>query len=133
MDSALNMLRILRFALLGAIVLYAALCFHAQVSAIPQPMVFRVISLVGVTEVVIIFFFRRKFVLQTEPLLRSEPFDPAVLARWRAGYIITWALSTSIALYGVVLRYIGFAFNQVCLFLIAGFVLILFFSPRRPN
>jgi hypothetical protein len=94
---------------------------------------FRSIAFVSMSEVVLLFFFRRKLVLQSEPLLASEPYEPAVVARWRTGYIITWALSLSIALYGLVLRYLGFTFSQVAPFFVAGFVLILFFAPRRPD
>jgi len=38
----------------------------------------------------------------------------------------------SIVLYGVVLHFIGFTFAHISPLLIAGFVLMSFFSPRRP-
>lgn len=132
MDAALNMLRIVRFAILGAIVLYAALCYRVSVSIAPRPVIFQLLALISVIDVLLVFFFRRKMVLRSEPLLASEPYDAALLARWRGGYIAIWALSLSIALYGLVLRFLGFAFKQISLFLIAGAVLIILFPARRP-
>ena len=79
-----------------------------------------------------IFFFRRKLVLGSELMLATQPDDRGALGRWRAGYIITWALCESIVLYGLALRFMGFTFVQVLPFLGAGFVLMLFFSPRKP-
>ena len=49
------------------------------------------------------------------------------LARWRVGYVVIYALSLSIALYGLVLPFMGFPMSAVAPFLLAGFALILFF------
>jgi hypothetical protein len=35
-------------------------------------------------------------------------------------------------MFGLVLRLIGFSLSQVASFYIAGFILLLFFGPRRP-
>jgi len=48
------------------------------------------------------------------------------------GSIPTYALSESIALFGLILRLIGFSLSQVWSFYIAAFILLLFFRPRRP-
>jgi hypothetical protein len=45
---------------------------------------------------------------------------------------MTYALSEAIAIFGLVLRLIGFSLSQVAYFYIAGFILLLFFGPRRP-
>jgi hypothetical protein len=41
-------------------------------------------------------------------------------------------LSESIAIFGLVLRILGFSLSQVASFYISGFILLLFFGPRRP-
>jgi len=64
--------------------------------------------------------------------LATRPNDAATLSRWRAGHIMTYALSEAIAIFGLVLRIIGFSLSQVASFYIAGFILLLFFGPRRP-
>jgi hypothetical protein len=133
MDVALKQLRIIWGALLLAILVYAVLCSQIVVHQEPVPIMFRAMTLVAVAEVLVLFIFRHNYVLQTAPLLNDQPGNASALARWRTGQIATWALSVSVALYGVVLRYLGFSFRQVSIFLIAGGALMLFLSPRRPQ
>jgi hypothetical protein len=45
---------------------------------------------------------------------------------------MTYALSEAIAIFGLLLRFIGFSFSHVASFYVAGFILLLFFGPRRP-
>src|SRR5215467_7131690 len=123
-DTAMRQLRIIWLALLAAIAAYSFLSFHASVHSAPQPILFRAIALVAVGEVLVLFFFRRRFVLQNALLLVSDAGNASALARWRAGHIIVWALSLSIGLYGLMLRYMGFYFRQVSIFFIAGAALM---------
>jgi hypothetical protein len=98
----------------------------------PNILVYRAIALLAVVDVVIIFVCRRMMVQPAEGALAGHPEDPAALARWRTGYLITYALSEAAALYGLVLHFLGFSLVQVAPFLITGFVLILFYAPRSP-
>jgi F0F1-type ATP synthase membrane subunit c/vacuolar-type H+-ATPase subunit K len=75
---------------------------------------------------------RRLFVLRAEVTLAAQPEDATALNRWRAGYIITYALCEAMALFGLVLRVLGFTLSEVTPFYLVGFVLILVFTPRRP-
>ena len=76
---------------------------------------------------------RRVLVKPAESTLAANPENAAALHRWRTGYIATYALSEAVVLYGVVLRFMGLSFSQVIPFFVAGFVLTLFFAPRRPT
>src|SRR5437667_5675387 len=76
---------------------------------------------------------RRLFVLRSEAALAAQPSDSKVLARWRVGYLLTYVLSEGIALSGVVLHFLGFALAQVTPFFLTGFVLLVFFRPRRAS
>ncbi len=133
MDAALRMLRTLRLTLLVFLVFYSALCFWVPAQPTPAPVMFRAIVIVAISEVILIFVFRSKFISQSEPLLAANPDHAATMARWRDGHIVCWALSLSIAFYGVILRYLGFTFSQVLPFLLAGFVLLSVLPPRRPS
>jgi F0F1-type ATP synthase membrane subunit c/vacuolar-type H+-ATPase subunit K len=88
--------------------------------------------MLAVVAVAVIFLLRRKLVKSAEQILSVQPDDTAALARWRAGYLITYAFSEAIPLYGLVLHFMGFAFAQVLPFFVAGFVVILFYAPRLP-
>ena len=80
-----------------------------------------------------ILVVRGIFVKPAERALQENPENAVALNRWRAGYIVTFALSEAVALYGVVLRFVGIPFSQVIPFFVAGFILMLFFGPRRPS
>ena len=131
-DTALRQLRIIWLTMLAAIAVYSFLSFQVDIHSAPQPVIFRAIALVAVSEVLLLFFFRRRFVLQNALLVASGTENASALTQWRAGYIIVWAMSLSIGLYGLVLRYVGFDFRQVSIFFIAGGALMLLFAPRRP-
>ena len=105
------------------------------VGSIPRlsdPTLFYALSLATITIVGVILVVRRTLVLQSAVMLALRPNDVATLNRWRAGYVMTYALSEAIAMFGLVLRLIGFSLSQVASFYIAGFILLLFFGPRRP-
>jgi hypothetical protein len=106
-----------------------------MVGSIPKlsnPTLFYALSLATITIVGVILVVRRTLVLQSAATLATRPNDVATLNRWRAGYVMTYALSEAIAMFGLVLRLIGFTLSQVASFYIAGFILLLFFGPRRP-
>jgi hypothetical protein len=132
MEAARRMMQIIQGALLMSIVLYAVMTKIVPANVAPNILLFKMLSLLAMGTVVMIFLLRRKLVRSAEQTLSAQPDDTAALARWRTGYLITYAFSEAIALYGLVLHFTGFAFMQVLPFFIAGFVLILFYAPRRP-
>ena len=90
----------------------------------------RALTVVAVSVVILIFVMRRIQVFPAEAILQSQPEDAKALGRLRQGYLVTYALSLSIAMYGVVLHFVGFSISQIAPFFIAGFALIVFFGPR---
>lgn len=132
MEAARRMMQIMRGAFLFSIVLYAVMTKIVPASVAPNLLMFRALALLSMASVAMIFLLRRKLVKPAEQILSAQPEDAGALARWRTGYLITYAFSEAIALYGLVLHFTGVAFAQVLPFFIAGFVLILFYAPRRP-
>jgi len=112
------------FVLIGEVV--------GSIPKLSDPTLFYALSLATITIVGVILVVRRTLVLQSSTMLAARPDDVATLNRWRTGYIMTYALSESIGLFGLVLRLIGFTLSQVWSFYIAAFILLLFFGPRRP-
>jgi hypothetical protein len=132
MDASLKQLRIMQFAMLGAVVLYAFVGEVVPHSVHPiNPVLFQILALLAASTVFVLFFLRRLTVRRAEPALAGPSIDSTTLARWRAGIIVTLALSELIALYGFVLRMIGFSLSEVAPFYVAGFTLMLFLGPRK--
>ncbi len=132
MESSLRFLRIIQTALLSSVLLYALLA--ARFGPAPKelfPLVLYAIALLAVSISVGIFMLRLIMVKRAENVLRTNAEDSNALARWRTGYILILALSESIAVHGLVLRFVGFGFSEVLPFFVASFMLMLFFGPRR--
>jgi hypothetical protein len=135
MEPALKTVRMIRIALLVSIALYLPLGEYVGQTTVSAPdrNVYFALTLVAITTLGMIFAARRLFVLRSEATLAEQPDDLAALNRWRSGYIITYALSEAVALFGFVLRMLGFTLSQVAPFYLVGFVLIMIFGPRRPS
>lgn len=133
MDSAIKIVRAIQIAmLLSVLLLVVAGEVVGSIPTFGNPTLFYALSLATITIVGVILVVRRTLVLQSANMLAARPHDVATLNRWRAGYVMTYALSEAIAGFGLLLRVIGFSLSQVASFYIAGFILLLFFGPRRP-
>lgn len=132
MKDALRIVQIIRAAMLFSIVIYAVLITQLPSNVRPNAVIYYAIALVCVWILAALFLFRRKLVKASEYVLAGNPDDAAAQKRWRTGHVLTYVFSEAIALYGVVLHFLGFTTAQVAPFLIAGFLLIVFYSPRLP-
>jgi hypothetical protein len=134
MESASRLLRLVQIAMLVSIALYVFVGEEAagRVAA-PNTTMFHVVSFVSISIVGAIFVVRRTLVLPSEVQLREKPGDGALLARWRSGYICTYALCEALALFGLVLRMVGFVLAQVWPYYVGGFALMLVSAARAPR
>jgi hypothetical protein len=132
MKAARKFLQIVRFTMVISIVAYAIMCWRLPSSATPNAAIFRILTLLAISLVVAIFMVRRIYVSPAEAAPVNQPQDAGALNRWRQGYLVTWALSEAIALYGVVLHFMGFPLLRVGPFLLTGIVLMLYFGPKLP-
>jgi hypothetical protein len=71
--------------------------------------------------------------LRSAITLAEKPEDSLTLNHWKTGYIATYALCETLALFGLILRFMGFGFQQSVPFYVSGFVLLFFFGPREPS
>jgi archaellum biogenesis protein FlaJ (TadC family) len=134
MGSSLKLLRTVQVAMLISIGLYAFMAqgYGPAPKEVSLTLIYSIAAL-AIFVIAAILVVRRIFVKPAERVLQENPENTVALNRWRAGYIVTFALSEAVALYGVVLRFIGLPFSQVVSFFIAGFILMLFFGPRRSS
>ena len=135
MQRARKTVQVIRVALLLSIVLYVFVGERVVLSVPPAPSrnLYFALTLVALTTVGMIFAVWRLFVLRSEATLAAQPEDVIALNRSRSGYIITYALSEAIALFGLVLRMDGFTLSQVLPFYLVGVVLMVLFGPRGSS
>jgi hypothetical protein len=134
MESALRLLRLVQIAMLVSIALYVFVGEETAVRvAVPNTTMFHAISFVSISTVGAIFVVRRTLIVPSEAQLREKPGDSVLLARWRSGYICTYALCEALALFGLVLRMVGFTLAQVWPYYVGGFALMLVSAARPPR
>lgn len=132
MDSSIRQLRTVQIALLISTVLYAFIALHAAERSRGTPLMVASLALLSGAMAIAAFVIRTKLVGKAEAQLSIQPDDKVTLSRWRSAYVLIWALCEAIAVYGLVLRYLGFTMAQVAPFFAAGFLLMLAFPVRRP-
>jgi uncharacterized protein YqhQ len=130
MQATRKLIQIIRFALAGVVVMYLFIIVRIPSTTKPNLALLRGVGFLAVLDVILVFVMRRILVFPAEAVLQNQPQDAKALARWKAGYIVTYALSMSIALYGLVLHFFGFSLGQVVPLLLASFALFVFLGPK---
>ncbi len=135
MKSSLRMLRTVHLAMLAALVMYVYLpeWLHPHSAATLNRVFFNAIAILAMTEAVIIFVIRRKFILRSEVTLAQDSENKPTLARWRFGYVLVFMFCLAVGLHGFVLRFIGFTLQQVIPFYLSSIALMLYNFPRDPS
>jgi hypothetical protein len=134
MARSLKTLRTVQWAMLLSILLYVAVgeVFGPRIRHV-DPGLSYVFSTMAVGIVGTIFVVRRTLVLRAAATLATHPDDLLSLNQWKTGYLATYALCEALALFGLVLRFLGAELQHSLLFYIGGFVLLFFFRPRQPE
>ncbi len=133
MGRTLKTLRVVQWLMLASILLYVIVAEVVAPSIRPvKPTLGYLFATMAVTIVGVIFVVRRTLVLKAEESLATRPDDSLSLGHWRTGYIMTYALCETLALFGFALRFLGGNLQQSLPFYIGGFTLMFFFRPRAP-
>jgi len=133
MGPAVKTVRLIQIAMLVSVGIYAVVGEVAARHLNTDATVIYAISFASISLVGAILVVRKTMVLQSEAELKAKPGDPVILARWKTGYFVTYALCEALALFGLVLRMLGFSLNQVWPYYAGSFVLLLLFWPRAPQ
>jgi len=103
MGPAVKTVRLIQIAMLVSIGIYAVVGEVAGRHLNTDATVIYAISFASISLVGAILVVRKTMVLQSEAELKAKPGDPVILARWKTGYFVTYALCEALALFGLVL------------------------------
>jgi hypothetical protein len=129
MAPTARLVRLLQITMLASIALLAAVGEIVGGSEASSSTLFYALSLLSISMLGVALVVRRTLVSPCEVLLRENPDDTPALARWKAGYLILYALCETLAMCGLILRISGFTLSQVWGFYAGGFLLMILFSP----
>ena len=130
MDSLKN-LQVIRIAMLASVVFYGVIATLAPVNGEPNHILFYAFTGMAIMEVAGIFVLRRLLISPRQTAGMPQPEERRVSVKPATALIIIYCLSEMVAVYGVVLHFLGFSLSQVAPFFFAGLVLLFFFEPRR--
>jgi len=124
--------RVLHLAILTTIPLYAFV--GEWVGPPPGEVGFlhKILVAAAVADLGLFTFFRITMLRSAEEGLASRPDDEAVLGRWFAANVVTFVLCETVALFGLVIRFLGGNLVQAGPFYAVAFLLLLVVFPRRP-
>jgi hypothetical protein len=133
MTKTLQTLRVLQWGMLGSIVLFGILGEVAgPVARGVDPTLSYLFATLSVAIVGAILVVRRTLVLRAAASLATNLEDRLSLDHWRTGFIITYALSETLALFGLILRFTGSPVQASVPYYLGSLALLVFFSPRPP-
>lgn len=133
MTKTLQTLRMLQWAMLGSIVLYGIVgAVAGPVARGVDPTLSYLFATLSVAIVGAILVVRRTLVLRAAASLATDAEDRVSLRHWSTGFIITYALSEALPVFGLILRFTGSPVQASMPYYLGGLVLLLFFWPRQP-
>lgn len=131
MVSTYSQLRLIHLAFVFTWFVYLGLLFYLQFPEKSVPITFPVaLGVFAISTISVARTLRQKLLFAPAAALVSDPQNAALLRRWRAGNILSFAFAESIMLFGVVLKFLGEQWKIVSVFFGVGLVLVLW-APRK--
>ena len=128
--SVRRVLLILWLAFMWALVVYGIVMLEIEPSAQEAGMLRTVMLAFAVTTGAAALYFRLARIGGL--LSQATPLSDPELGQLRTNYIVCFALSEAVALYGFVLYFLGSSRAEALPFLAAAFLLLLICFPRLP-
>lgn len=130
-SQTLRNVRIVHFAFLATPAMLFFAIATAKIHSKPElTFLPTVLAVLAVSEVGIATGFRARLLRPASERLQQSPQDSAALAQWRLGNLLSFSFATTVVLFGVVIRVTGFSWNIAAWFFVAGFLLLLWWTPR---
>jgi len=133
MGETLKSVRMVQFAMLFSILLFAAVGeFVGPRAKVVDPNLSYIFTTIAVALVGMIFVVRRTMVLRPAETLAMRPEDALALNHWKAGYFATYSLCEALGLLGFALRFLGYSLAHSLPYYAGGLVLLVFFRITAP-
>jgi hypothetical protein len=133
-ETSLRVLRTVHISFLVAsvLIIYVGETAAPRDSAAIKSSVFYALAIAAGLAALFGWTFQRKMSAAAEQqAISGMPIELAALQRRQVGYMIAFACSLSVTLYGFVLLFLGATRTQIVPLYVVGIVLLLYFTPRR--
>jgi hypothetical protein len=130
-ESTLRSARVIHLAFLAAAILYFAVLFQIRpVERSVDPILIYALAFLCLSVIWVGFFLRARMVTAPAARLSANPQDTASLKQWRSGQIVSFAFAESVVFYGVLLKFLGAAWNIAGTFFVVGVLLLVAWTPK---
>lgn len=134
MDKNFQQIRILHSVFLMTWFLFLLQIKIVNPQERPIPAIFpAAMGAVCISEIGLALFFRARYISSSAEILRSDPENPAALAKWRMGNILSFVFAETVTLFGLVLKFLGEGWNVTGIFFAVGLILMLLWTPRAVS
>jgi len=132
LDSMVQKSRIIHLAILVSVPFYAFVGEWAGPPPGEIGFLYKILVAAAVADLGLFTFFRITMLRSAEATLATRPDDAAALGRWFTANVVTFVLCETVALLGLVIRFLGGNLVQAGPFYAVAFLLLLVVTPRRP-
>jgi hypothetical protein len=131
-QKSLQSARILHIVFLFASIAYAVVAYYVRQAARSevQLTVVAAIGMAAIGFLGIATFFRTKFVEPGAEALRNNADDAVAASQWRTGTIVSLAFAETVAMFGMVARFVGTPWKFSGIFFVVGILVLLAWTPR---
>jgi hypothetical protein len=132
MDKTLRELRILHLGFLASWVGFLVVTFAMPKQSRTLPGYFPlVLGIVSLSDVFICFYLRKKRLSSAASKLATDPQNHAGIADWRMAYLLSFTFATTVTLFGLVTRLLGWGWSVAAVFYTVGLALLILWAPNR--
>jgi hypothetical protein len=134
MDSTLRTLRVIYAAFLGSVIVFflAGEVVNPPRSNELDIMLFP-LSFIGIATLGLGVYLRKSTLGPARDALRLHPDDVGAVAAWRRGNVLAFVFAESVAMFGLMVRFVTGSRELAWPFLIAGGVALVLWAPKRPD
>ncbi len=135
-EKTLRSLRMVYFMMFAAMFFYMGMAEYMRSGQKADPvdpaMLKSFLILCGI-EAAVLIGIRKKMVEPSLDAIGRDPNDQAMLRRWMQGSMVCFAIASSIALFGFVLRFMGATMLQASVLYGLAIVMMFLSAPQRPQ
>lgn len=134
MDQSMQKLRVLFlvFFIMIVLLVVAGESVPAPENLYPKGLTL-LLGFAALADLVTGFFLRTSMLDPARETLRRNPSDPAAIRAWNSGYVLSFAIAESVAMFGFAVRLLTGSIDLAFPFYVVSATALIRWMPRRPD
>jgi hypothetical protein len=111
------------------LLIYAVMMFHWTERPV-SPTIVAALAVLSVTDVMVAAGLRTRNITPAIAALRTNPNDSLALGKWRSGIVTSFTHAETVALFGVLLKFLGASWTVAGPFFAVAVLLLVIWRPK---